>query len=427
MDSKVTVVGTGYVGLTTGACFAHLGHDVTCADVDAGKIERLQRGEIPIHEPGLTEIVQEGIRSDRLRFTTDSVAAVADAGFVYLCVPTPQGPDGSADLSYLRDAVLEIGPHLAPDAIVVNKSTVPVGSARFVEQALGRNDVHVVSNPEFLREGSAVHDFLNPDRVVIGADDQSAAIRIAGLYLGLPAPLMVTDPASAETIKYASNAFLAMKLSFVNSVANLCEVLGADVSDVVLGMGYDTRIGHDFLRPGPGWGGSCFPKDSRALQFMAQEAGYDFTILDTLLASNAEQFDRVAAKVVRMVGGDLAGVKVAAWGLTFKANTDDRRDSPAVEVLRRLADAGAEITAFDPTVSAPIPELPQVAVADDVYGACEGAEVLVVLTEWDEFKWADLDKVAQVMAEARVVDARNLLDRGLVRRRGFQYDGIGRR
>jgi len=366
------------------------------------------------------------MQTGRLTFTTDPVGAAAVASFVYLCLPTPQGADGSADLQYLEAAAREIGPHLQPDTIVVNKSTVPVGSVSFVAQIIGRNDVQVVSNPEFLREGTAVHDFLNPDRVVIGADDQGAAIRIAGLYLGLPAPVMATDPASAETIKYASNAFLAMKLSFVNAVANLCEVVGADVSDVVLGMGYDKRIGHDFLRPGPGWGGSCFPKDSRALRFMAQESGYDFAILDAVIDANDEQFDRVAAKVSAMVGGSLDGVKVAAWGLTFKANTDDRRDSPAIQVLTRLLAGGASVTAFDPTVSATMPELPDVEVAEDVYAACEGADVLLVLTEWDDFKWADLDKVAGLMGSRRIVDARNLLDRSALHRRGFEYDGIGR-
>ncbi len=884
MDNRVAVIGTGYVGLTTGACFAHLGHEVTCADIDEAKIDRLRRGEIPIHEAGLEDIVKEGIQTGRLSFTTDPVAAVRDAHFVYLCVPTPQGQDGCADLTYLEDAAREVAPHLQPDTIVVNKSTVPVGSASFVARIIGRNDVHVVSNPEFLREGTAVHDFLNPDRVVIGADDQGAAIRVAGLYLGLPAPLMVTDPASAETIKYASNAFLAMKLSYVNAVANLCEVVGADVADVVLGMGYDKRIGHDFLRPGPGWGGSCFvgdetvlvrrgwqsrlvtfadlsrdverqgvrglevlawapgdpapeffpvaafterpyegdvidvrtkmgrrvtvtddhpfvvgdgveghdvrirlagdlstgdwlplaqggpvepdhvvlhdlttgldragidpaqvicrlddiqarrvrevsaalpaprrydvrrnrtlrldeldrlgldsdgarlgtttngtyvpavipdsdelwwviglflaegyvavdglrhrvgwsvhphlehdlvrrvrcfweglgvktsvnrgtttmqvqvssrvlaawltevlvvgtdcatkripdaawtlpqsrkrallrglwdgdgswsyvsggpsvcleygtvsrdladgmlrllgelgivarlkvgrsakatrdayfltisgadqveaalfllpdgeqfevraalgrqskriaptgyrrlgkgvawvrvvsaerrrhegpvyslevpgphtvvttngliahncfPKDSRALRYMAQEAGYDFAILDSVIEANDEQFDRVVAKVVHMAGGAVDGVRVAAWGLTFKANTDDRRESPAIEVLRRLIAAGARVTAFDPTVDGPIPELPEVAIAADPYAACDGAELLVVLTEWDDFKWVDLDKVAEALAQPRIVDARNLLDRSAVRRRGFEYDGIGR-
>ena len=426
MDNKVAVVGTGYVGLTTGACFAHLGHQVTCADIDLSKVERLRRGEIPIYEPGLEALVAEGIASGRLTFTDDPVAAASEAGFVYLCVPTPQGDDGSADLSYLEAAARQIGPHLQAETIVVNKSTVPVGSANFVAQVIGRGDIQVVSNPEFLREGTAVHDFLNPDRVVIGADDQSAAIRIAGLYLGLPAPLMVTDPASAETIKYASNAFLAMKLSFVNAIANLCEVVGADVSDVVLGMGYDKRIGHDFLRPGPGWGGSCFPKDSRALRYLASEAGYEFGILDAVLEANEEQFGRVADKVVAMVGGDIAGVKVAAWGLAFKANTDDRRDSPSINVLRRLVAMGAEVTAFDPTVSGPIPELVELNIADDPITACQGADVLVVLTEWDDFKWVDLDEVKAAMSTPRIVDGRNLLDRSLLLRRGFEYDGIGR-
>ena len=427
MDNKVAVIGTGYVGLTTGACFAHLGHLVTCADIDEAKIERLRQGEIPIFEPGLEELVREGVHSSRLSFTTDPVAAASEADFVYLCVPTPQGGDGSADLSYLEAAARQVAPHLQPDTIVVNKSTVPVGSANFVAQVIGRSDIHVVSNPEFLREGTAVHDFLNPDRVVIGADDQGSAIRIAGLYLGLPAPLMVTDPASAETIKYASNAFLAAKLSFVNAVANLCEVVGADVNDVVLGMGYDRRIGHDFLRPGPGWGGSCFPKDSRALRHMASEVGYDFAILDAVLQANQEQFGRVADKVAAMVGGDPAGAKIAAWGLTFKANTDDRRDSPAVEVLRRLVAAGAVVSAYDPTVTEPMPELPEVDVAASALEACAGADVLVVLTEWDDFKWVALDEVAATMGSRRIVDGRNLLDRALVQRRGFEYDGIGRR
>lgn len=884
MESRVAVIGTGYVGLTTGACFAHLGHAVICADIDEEKVERLTRGEIPIHEPGLEEIVRAGIDSGRLRFTADPVEAASDADFVYLCVPTPQGNDGSADLSYLEAAARQVGPHLRSDAIVVNKSTVPVGSAGFVEQVMGRSDVHVVSNPEFLREGTAVHDFLHPDRVVIGAEDQSAAVRIAGLYLGLPAPFMVTDPASAETIKYASNAFLAMKLSFVNAIANLCEAVGADVNDVVLGMGYDKRIGHEFLRPGPGWGGSCFvgsetalvrrgwqvglrsfedlasdvdengveglevlawapgdprpeffpvaaftvrpydgdvvevrtkmgrrltvtadhpfvvcdgadaestsvrlagelttrdwlpvaqdapvepehalvhdltaslaaahidptavicrlsagqaveldrsahrlatsrrhdarrsstlrlselsalgidpdgaalgtttngtyvpasildepelwwaiglylaeghttvdgrrervtwslhphlehdlverlrayweghgirvtvargtttrlvsissrvmgawfghglrtgsdcyskripdaiwglgadrkrallrglwdgdgswsyvnggpsvvleygtvsreladgmlrllgdlgivarlkvgrsaksttdahfisisgadqvedcsfllpdgeafevraalarqgkrtaptgyrrlgkgaawvrvtsherrhhtgpvyslevpgphtvvttaglvahncfPKDSKALQYIAKDNGYEFSLIDALLEQNTEQFDRVADKVARFAGGDVDGVTVAAWGLTFKADTDDRRQSPAIEVLSRLVARGARVKAFDPTVTATMPELPEVEVATDPYAACEAADVLVVLTEWDDFKWLDLDKVADLMAHRRIVDGRNLLDRAAVRRRGFQYEGIGR-
>jgi UDPglucose 6-dehydrogenase len=421
--AKIAIIGTGYVGLTTGACLSTLGHDVVCADIDEHKVERLNRGDVPILEAGLDELVQEGLRSGQLRFVVGARTAVPDAEFVYLCVPTPQGVDGSADLSYIEDAARDIGPHLESESIVINKSTVPVGSTRVVEQALGRSDIFVVSNPEFLREGSAVHDFLHPDRVVIGADDQSAAIRVAGLYLGLAAPLQVTDPASAETIKYASNAFLATKISFVNAIAAVCEAVGADVNDVVLGMGYDKRIGEAFLRPGPGWGGSCFPKDSRALVRIAENAGYDFHLLKGVIQVNDDQFSRVADKVEAMAGGSIAGKVVAAWGLTFKARTDDMRDSPSLEILTRLVKRGAIVKAYDPAVHHDVGEIEVVA---DPYAACADAEVLVVLTEWDEFKWLDFDKVAETMAAKRVLDARNLLDRSALKRRGFEFQGIGR-
>jgi len=428
VGKRIAVIGTGYVGLTTGACLAHMGHDVVCADVVPEKVERLSRGDVPILEAGLDELVQEGLRSGQLRFVLGAEHAVGEAEFVYLCVPTPQSSDGSADLSYIESAAREIGPLLESEAIVINKSTVPVGSTRVVEQALGRGDVSVVSNPEFLREGSAVHDFLHPDRVVIGADDQGAAIRVAGLYLGLAAPLQVTDPASAETIKYASNAFLATKISYVNAIAAVCEAVGADVNDVVLGMGYDKRIGEAFLRPGPGWGGSCFPKDSRALVRIAEDAGYDFDLLKGVINVNEEQFERVAEKIVRRAGGDVDGVTVAVWGLTFKARTDDLRDSPSLEIVRRLRDRGAVVQAYDPAVprSSEDDRLAGIELFDDPYAACAGAEVLAVLTEWDEFKWLDFDKVGEAMAAARVVDARNLLDRAALMRRGFELEGIGR-
>jgi UDPglucose 6-dehydrogenase len=417
------------VGLTTGACFAHLGHEVICADIDPAKVAMLNRGEIPIHEPGLDRVVAESRASGRLTFVVGAAKAAAECEFAYLCVPTPEGPDGSADLSYIEAAAREIGPVLAADAVVVNKSTVPVGSTRVVERALGRSDVYVVSNPEFLREGNAVTDFLQPDRVVIGADDQSAAVRVAALYVGVPAPLMVTDPASAETIKYACNAFLATKLSFVNAVAAICEAVGADVNDVMLGMGYDRRIGHEFLRPGPGWGGSCFPKDTKALIHIAEDHGYDFKLLRGVVEVNDEQFARTAEKVARLAGGRIDGVRVAAWGLTFKARTDDLRESPSLEILRRLAAQGAQIRAYDPAIPSTksLPDtFPTVEVVDDPYAAVEGAEVLVVLTEWDDFKWLDMDKVKDLMANPRILDARNLLDRGSVLRRGFHYQGIGR-
>lgn len=427
MGSNVAIIGTGYVGLTTGACLAHLGHDVIGADVIPEKVDALNRGEVPILETGLDELVQEGLRSSQLRFVLGAENAVAEAEFVYLCVPTPQGGDGSADLSYIEAAAHEIAPLLRPDSVVINKSTVPVGSTRVVERALGREDVHVVSNPEFLREGTAVHDFLNPDRIVIGADDQSAAIRVAGLYLGLAAPLQVTDPASAETIKYASNAFLATKISFVNAIAAVCEAVGADVNDVVLGMGYDKRIGNQFLRPGPGWGGSCFPKDSHALVRIAEDAGYDFELLKGVIAVNEEQFERVADKIETIVGGDLDGLTVAVWGLTFKARTDDLRDSPAIEIIGRLRERGAEVRAYDPSGPDPSdPRLAGIEVVTDPYAATEGAAVLAVLTEWDEFKWLDFDKVGDLMSERRVVDARNLIERTTLVRRGFDYEGIGR-
>ena len=767
MGSRITIVGAGYVGLTTGACFAHLGHTVTCADIDVERVAALNRGEIPILEAGLENLVREGVNGGRLTFVVGAAEPCSQSEFVYLCVPTPQGDDGSADLSYIESAAREIGPTLQPDTVVINKSTVPVGSTRVVEQALGRGDVVVVSNPEFLREGTAVHDFLHPDRIVIGADDQSAAIRVASLYLNIAAPVIVTDPPSAELIKYASNAFLAAKVSFVNAIAAVCEAVGADMNDVVLGMGYDKRIGSEFLRPGPGWGGSCFvgdetvlvrrdggirllsfaslwaeveavgssgwevlswrdgavnpeferverftarpyhgdvvdvrtkmgrritvtadhpmvvgdgrsgrtgdrlageltpadwipiaqgfplvvddkgfgsvraavdearrahrvpdqvwaapeaykraflralwhgevnvesdpirllrsrpavahtaaeragarqpdlnatgkvardqlddrvleygtvsraladgmvrllgdlgivarlkvgrtpkstvdtywlcisgadqdedalwlfpeaeqaeirtlvalqdkriaptgyrrlddkgvawarvtsaqrrrydgtvyslevpsthtavstygtvshncfPKDSRALIRIAEDAGYDFDLLRGVVSVNEEQMHRIVAKVHDMVGGSLDGVRLAAWGLTFKARTDDLRESPALAIIGALREQGAIVRAFDPSAVPPLDPrregiLEGIEVSADPYAACEDAEVLLVLTEWDEFRWLDFDKVASAMATPRVVDGRNLLDREALRRRGFAYQGVGR-
>src|SRR5688500_380193 len=349
--AQIAVIGAGYVGLTTAACFSHLGHDVVCADIDEERVAQLTRGEIPIVEAGLDNLVREGLEGGRLKFVVGAENAARDADFAYLCVPTPQADDGSADLSYIETAARQIGPVLPVEAVVVNKSTVPVGSTRAVERVLGRDDVAVVSNPEFLREGSAVHDFLHPDRIVIGSEHQSAAVRVASLYIGVTAPMIVPDPASAETIKYASNAFLATKISFVNAIAAVCEQVGADVKDVVLGMGYDKRIGHEFLRPGPGWGGSCFPKDTSALVRIAEDAGYEFDLLRSAMAVNEQQFDRVADKVRSLVGGDLSGKRIAFWGLTFKARTDDRRESPALHIAGRLLADGAVVIAHDPTVA----------------------------------------------------------------------------
>jgi UDPglucose 6-dehydrogenase len=421
--AEIAVIGAGYVGLTTAACFAHLGHDVICADIDEARIAQLTRGEMPIVEAGLEALVRDGVDRGRLSFVVGAANAVSAAEFAYLCVPTPQDDDGAADLSYIEAAAREIGPRLPSEAVVVNKSTVPIGSTRVVERVLGRDDVVVVSNPEFLREGSAVHDFLNPDRIVIGSDDQSAAVRVASLYIGVTAPIIVTDPPSAETIKYAANAFLAAKISFVNAIAAVCDAVGADVKDVVLGMGYDKRIGHEFMKPGPGFGGSCLPKDTRALVQIADSAGYSFDLMRGVITVNEDQFHRVVAKVRDMAGGSLEGVKVAVWGLTFKARTDDTRESPALRIVSLLADQGAEVQAYDPAVKGPVGG---VVPAADPYSVCDGARVLAVLTEWDDFRWLDFDKVAGLMVTPRVVDARNLLDRPALERRGFSYVGIGR-
>ncbi len=430
--ASIAIIGTGYVGLTTGACFSHLGHDVICADVDEDKVRRLQAGEIPIVEKGLDRLVDEGLRSGKLRFVLGAANASKDAEFHYLCVPTPQGDDGAADLSYLEAAAAEIAPVLPDNSVVVNKSTVPVGSTRVVARVLGRSDVAVVSNPEFLREGTAVADFLQPDRVVIGSRDQEAAIRVAALYSRIAAPIMVTDPVSAETIKYASNAFLASKLSFVNAIATLCEAVGADVNDVVLGMGYDSRIGREFLRPGPGWGGSCFPKDTRALAKIAEDAGYEFHFLNEVLRVNHDQFTRTAQKLIDSVPAHLSDAHIAVLGLTFKAGTDDLRDSPSIEVLRRVVDAGLTVKAYDPAVLVDdnrlfeiYPDL-KIEVVSDPYAASEGAASLAILTEWDEFTWLDFDKLAEIMKGRNIVDARNLLDPTIPRRRGFNYRGVGR-
>ena len=420
----VTVVGAGYVGLTTAACLAHMGHRVICTDVDGPRITRLQRGEIPIHEPGLPELVRAGLDSARLSFVCGSAEAAARADFVFLCVPTPSGPDGGTDLSFLEAAASEIGPSLRSGAVVVNKSTAPAGTVQMLDRVLGRGDVSVASNPEFLRQGSAVQDFLNPDRLVVGAADGAVAERVAGLYAAVDAPVLVTDSASAETVKYVANAFLATKLSFSNAVAALCEAVGADVDDVLEGMGYDRRIGRDYLRPGPGWGGSCLPKDTRSLIAGASAAGYDFALLRTVVDANETQFARIVDKVACRVA--LPGARIALLGLAFKAGTDDLRDSPALEIARRLVRAGAEVHAYDPAVCASAAtEEAGVVVTGDAYAACDGASALVVATEWDEFRALDFDRLAGVMAEQHVIDARNLLDRDDLEDRGFTYTGVG--
>jgi UDPglucose 6-dehydrogenase len=428
--AKVTVIGAGYVGLTTAACIAHLGHEVHAVDIDCERVELMRSGRSPILEEGLAAFMQKGIEAERLVFTTDAASATVGADFVFLCVPTPQGADGAADLTILKHASAQVARHLKQGAVVVNKSTVPIGTARAVMAALGRPDTAVVSNPEFLREGHAVHDWMNPDRIVIGSDDRGAAERLAQLYGPLGAPVLITDAASSETIKYACNAFLATKVSFVNAIAQLCDAVGADAVDVIRGMAYDRRIGADHLAPGPGWGGSCFPKDTNALIQVAEEHGFDFTLLREVIVANESQFDFVADRVESAAGGSLEGAIVAAWGLTFKAGTDDLRDSPSLAVLRRLRQRGAYLKAFDPTVPNPADRHFHglgIEHCADPYTACEGAEALVVLTEWPEFQEADFAKIASLMARPHIVDTRNILEPAVVRRAGLSYCGMGRR
>jgi UDPglucose 6-dehydrogenase len=433
---RLGVVGTGYVGLTTGACFAHLGHQVVCGDIDPRKVDMLNAGRIPIVEDGLEQIVNDARAVGRLEFVLGSQAAAADADIVFLCVPTPQGDDGSADLSYIEQAAREIAPILKPGAVVVNKSTVPVGSTLAVEKVLQRDDVSVVSNPEFLREGTAVNDFLMPDRVVIGAANRAAAERVAELYASIETPVIITDPASAETIKYAANGFLAMKISFVNAVAAMCEHVGADVAAVVDGIGSDTRIGSRFLNPGPGWGGSCFPKDSRALVKIAEDHGYDFSMMRGVIAVNDEQRRRMVDKIAKAVGrhqSDLSGVRVGVMGLTFKAGTDDLRESPAMTIISELRRVGAHVKAFDPTTLGDLSPhqertLAGIELTNELIEVADDVDVVCVLTEWPEFAKIDLDELARRVGKGTtIVDTRNLLDPDEVKNAGLRYDGVGRR
>jgi UDPglucose 6-dehydrogenase len=430
--STIAVVGAGYVGIPTAVCFAKLGHHVVCADVDEDRVRLLRKGEAPILEEGLEGLLAEGLASGRLTFVVGASAAVHDAEFVFLCVPTPQGESGAADLSYVRDAAREIAPYLRPRTVVVNKSTMPVGSTDLVAHELrtagAPAEVHVASNPEFLRQGHAIADTLAPHRVVVGCDDTEVAVRVSELYRGVGAPILVTDPASAELVKYASNAFLAAKISFVNSIANLCEAVNADMREVVLGMGYDPRIGFEMLHPGPGYGGSCFPKDVSALLHIAESNGYDFEMLRSVVAVNDTQRDRVVAKIRAAAGGSVDGRTIGVWGLTFKANTDDVRDSPALHVVDALAAGGARLRAYDPAAGADVTAaFAGVERVADAYEAAAGAEVLVLLTEWDEFKSVDFRRVRAAMHEpGAVVDARNSLDSAALRNLGFAYTGIGR-
>ena len=424
--SEIAIVGTGYVGLSTGACFSHLGHSVTCLDIDAEKVSSLQAGIVPIVESGLTELVKEGLGQNTLAFTTSIDEAVSKAEVVFLCLPTPQGDDGSADLSYVLSAVEQIRDKLKSGCVVVNKSTVPVGSAEIVRQALKRTDISVISNPEFLRQGTAVQDFLHPTRIVIGGDDSQAVNQVANLYAGVDAPILKMRTESAEALKYAANAFLATKLTFINAMADICEAVGADIFDVATGIGLDPRIGTDMLRAGPGWGGSCFPKDTRALVNIAANSGYDFALLRGVIETNDSHYARIADKVIEVCSGSVAGKTIAAWGLTFKANTDDLRDSPAIKILTMLNEAGARIRAYDPTASGQYFAYPWIEVVTNALDVCVGADALAVLTEWDEFESIDPNVVYEKLNLPHVVDGRNVLNKKAWIDAGFRYRGVGR-
>jgi UDPglucose 6-dehydrogenase len=423
---KVLVIGTGYVGLSTGVGLAELGHSVVCTDIEAWKIDTLNLGISPIAEAGMDEGILRGLAKRNLSFSTDVLEFVQSAEVIFLCLPTPQSDDGSADLSYVEAVSRQIGTFLTSGTVVVNKSTVPVGSGPLVANWLGRSDVHVVSNPEFLRQGSALQDFLHPNRIVVGGDNLEAVEKVEALYRDVDSPVLRMNSVTAEVLKYAANSFLATKLTFINEIANICELVDADVFKVVEALGLDPRIGDQFLNPGPGWGGSCLPKDTRALVSIAEANGYDFALLRGVIQTNDEQYERVALKVVDFCGGSVSGKTIASWGLTFKANTDDLRDSPAISILKILHDRGAKIQAYEPSANGNYQSVPWIEVRASSLEACEGADVLAVLTEWPEFKEIEPTDVANSLNLKCVVDGRNILDRDKWLDCGFEYRGIGR-
>ncbi|MEE8312872.1 MAG: UDP-glucose/GDP-mannose dehydrogenase family protein [Myxococcota bacterium] len=435
---NIAVIGTGYVGLVTGACFAEFGIGVTCADKDEAKIARLQDGDIPIFEPGLEEIVRRNTRNGRLRFTTDTREAVERALVIFIAVNTPPQADGSTDLSYVDAVSQTIGECIDGYKVVVTKSTVPVRTTERVKRTIegamqasgnGRHRCSVVSNPEFLREGSAVEDFLRPDRIVIGAEDEEAIAILKDLYRPLyliEVPFVITNVATAELIKYASNAFLATKVSFINEIANLAEKVGADVHHVARAMGLDGRISSKFLHPGPGYGGSCFPKDTRSLVSFSREFGVEQRIVSATVEVNEAQTQRMVEKISEAIGG-LSGKTVGVLGLSYKPNTDDVRDSPALEIIRRLQASGARVRCFDPQAMATAAlELADVAFCDDAYDVAKDSDCLVLATEWNEFRSLDFARLGTYMTTPVLVDLRNVYVRAEVERLGFRYEGVGR-
>lgn len=432
---KISVVGTGYVGLVTGTCFAETGNEVICVDIDAKKVARMQAGEIPIYEPGLDVIFERNTRQERLKFTTNLAEATAHAEIIFLALPTPPGEDGSADLSYILGVARDLSTLIDKYTVIVDKSTVPVGTSEKVHAALAErldeNLFDVVSNPEFLREGVAVDDFLKPDRVVIGTNSDRARKQMERLYAPFVRsgnPVIVMDKRSAEMTKYAANSYLATRISFMNEIANLCEILGADVDAVRKGMGSDTRIGKRFLFPGVGYGGSCFPKDVQALAKTAEENNYEFRILNSVMNVNYGQRLRIADKLENYFGDKLAGKTIAIWGLAFKPNTDDIREAPAIYTIDRLLEAGAKVRAFDPEAMDNIREIygDRITLVDDQYEALIGADALAIMTEWQVFRTPSFDVMKKLLNEPIVFDGRNLYDLEGMEERGFFYNSIGR-
>jgi UDPglucose 6-dehydrogenase len=431
----IAVVGTGYVGLVSGACFADFGHTVTCVDLDETKIETLKRGKIPIFEPGLDQMVVDNIAANRLLFTTDLADAVQDADVVFIAVGTPaRNGDGHADLSYVYAAAASIAKAVKGFTVVVTKSTVPVGTGdeveRIIRQTNSEADVVVVSNPEFLREGAAIHDFKLPDRIVIGIEDERAREPMIEVYRPLylnQGPLMFTGRRTSELIKYAANAFLAMKITFINEIADLCEKVDANVQDVARGMGLDNRIGTKFLHPGPGYGGSCFPKDTLALAQTGQEHEAPLRLVETTIAVNDRRKRAMGRKVIGAMGGEVGGKTVAVLGLTFKPNTDDMRDAPSLSIVKSLLDAGAKIRAFDPEgMEAAKAMMPNIHYARDAYDAADGAECLVLVTEWSEFRSLDFERLKATMGAPNLIDLRNVYRGKEVEAAGFRYTSVGR-
>lgn len=430
----IAVIGTGYVGLVTGACFAEFGVEVTCVDVDKNKINRLNEGIIPIYEPGLDTIVEKNTKAGRLHFTTDIKPAVEQALVIFLAVGTPPKEDGSPDMSYYESAAKDIAHYMNGYKVLVTKSTVPVGTGKWLRQFVKDNqktqtNFGVASNPEFLREGAALEDFMHPDRVVIGSNEEDAIAIMKDLYRPLyliETPIVITSLEAAELTKYAANAFLATKISFINEIANLCDKIGCDVHDVARGMGMDKRIGNKFLHPGPGFGGSCFPKDTRALSSVAKQFGTESHIVDKVIEVNEMQRRAMIPKIQSLIG-DFSGKRVAVLGLSFKPETDDMRESPAIDIIKEIQSLGGIVRAFDPVAMEEAKHyLPDIEYANDEYSAIEGADVLVFMTEWNQFRALDMKKVKHLLKSPNIADLRNIYEPKDMRKLGFEYVGVGR-